>query len=199
MLFASLCNVASAQTRGVTASRPVARLVTALGGSGALTPVAMNVRGINSAATVSPYGAAKRNAPGAAVVVGDEQRVFELINQARRSQGLPPLSLDGELCRIARSHSSDMATHSFLNHTNGDGLDAAGRARQVGISGWRALGENIALNQGYDDPTAFAVERWMKSVKHRANITNGMWTHTGLGIARSADGTFYFTQVFVMR
>lgn len=197
--IALLCGTASAQSRSITSTRPVARLVSVMGGSRALTPVTTRARAINSAASINSYPAARRSATTVAIVAGDEQRVFDLINQARRSQGLPPLALDGELCRIARSHSSDMATQKFINHTNRGGLDAAERARQAGVSGWRALGENIALNQGYDDPAAFAVERWMKSVKHRANITNGMWTHTGLGVARAADGTFYFTQVFVVR
>ena len=69
----------------------------------------------------------------------------------------------------------------------------------MGLRGWKALGENIAYNQGYSDPTAFAVERWMVSEKHRENILNGEFTHAGIGIAHASDGRVFFTQVFMER
>jgi uncharacterized protein YkwD len=92
-----------------------------------------------------------------------------------------------------------MSRQGFINHVDRDGLDLQGRATLLNVRGWRALAENIAYNQGYDDPESFAVERWMKSDKHRANILNGEFTHAGLGVARGADGRIYFTQVFMER
>lgn len=137
----------------------------------------------------------------AAVVAatGDERRAFELINAERGKKGLKPLVLDGSLTRVARYHSDNMAREGFFNHVDRDGLDISGRAEVLGLRGWKTLGENIAYNQGYSDPTAFAVERWMISSKHRENILNGEYTHAGLGIARSADGRVIFTQVFMRR
>jgi len=129
----------------------------------------------------------------------DERRAFDLINVERRSRGLRPLILDGSLTRIARYHSETMARDGVLGHVDRDGLDLTGRAEVLGLRGWKALGENIAYNQGYPDPTAFAVERWMISEKHRENILNGMFTHAGIGIARAADGRVFFTQVFMER
>jgi uncharacterized protein YkwD len=61
------------------------------------------------------------------------------------------------------------------------------------------LAENIALNQGYDDPAEFAVEGWMNSPKHRSNILYPRFNRSAIGIARAADGTVYFTQVFISR
>lgn len=129
----------------------------------------------------------------------EERRAFEMINERRHANGLEPLVLDTELCRMAQLHSVSMAAGSFLAHAGPDGRDMTVRAHELGITGWRALGENIAYNQGFDDPAAFAVERWMLSPKHRENITNGMFTHTGLGVARAADGRVFFTQVFMTR
>jgi uncharacterized protein YkwD len=91
----------------------------------------------------------------------------------------------------------NMARSNSLDHRGPDGRDMAERARSMGIRGWRVLGENIAYNQGFDDPSAFAVERWMGSSKHRANILNRQFTRTGIGVARAGDGSIYFTQVFV--
>ncbi len=100
---------------------------------------------------------------------------------------------------MARYHSGNMAGAANLSHKDTDGLDLSGRAALLGVHGWKAMGENIAYNQGYEDPVAFVVERWMKSDKHRENILNGEFTHAGLGIARTADGQVFFTQVFMSR
>ena len=70
-------------------------------------------------------------------------------------------------------------------------------SRRFELLFWGALGENIAFNQGFDDPSAFAVQRWMGSSKHRANILSSQFTRTGIGVARAADGSIYFTQVFM--
>lgn len=135
----------------------------------------------------------------AVVTSDDERRLFELINRERVHLGLKALQWDGTCARAAQNHTLDMTQHNYLSHTGQDLSDPAARARSAGLSGWRALGENIAFNQGYQDPVAFVVERWMKSVKHHDNIANPNWTHTGLSINRAADGTYYFTQLFVQR
>ncbi|HEV2764235.1 MAG TPA: CAP domain-containing protein, partial [Pyrinomonadaceae bacterium] len=80
-----------------------------------------------------------------------------------------------------------------------DGRTPSMRAEAAGVRGWRMFGENIAYNQGYEDPAAFAVERWMLSPKHRSNILSRSYTMTGLGVARGSDGRIYFTQVFMTR
>lgn len=126
-----------------------------------------------------------------------ERRAFDLVNSERRQRGETPLQWDAELSQLARQHSLNMARSGALGHTGPDGRDMADRARAMGIRGWRVLGENVAFNQGFNDPSAFAVERWMGSSKHRANILNGLFTRTGIGVARAADGSIYFTQVFV--
>jgi uncharacterized protein YkwD len=130
---------------------------------------------------------------------GDERRAFDLVNAERQKRGLSPLVWDASLARLARYHSATMARDGVLSHTDRDGLDLSGRAQVLGLHGWRALGENIAYNQGFSDPTAFAVERWMISQAHRENILNGGFTHAAVGIARAADGRIFFTQVFMER
>jgi uncharacterized protein YkwD len=73
------------------------------------------------------------------------------------------------------------------------------RADSFGISKWRAVGENIAYNRGYANPIEFAVDRWMHSPGHRENILNARWKESGIGIAITQDGAYYFTQVFLQR
>jgi uncharacterized protein YkwD len=129
----------------------------------------------------------------------DEKRAFDLINAERRASGRKQLIWDGELTRMARYHSANMAQTGFFHHVDRDGLDLTGRASVFGVRAWRALGENIAYNQGYDDPIAFAVERWMISDQHRENILNREFSHAGIGIAKGKDGRVFFTQVFMTR
>ena len=174
--------------------RPVARLI-----STSYEPPT-RARVVSRAPAAANSYATSPAAPAAAVAAtGDERRAFDLINAERQRRGLRPLVLDGSLTRLARYHSENMARGRYLSHTDRDGQDLQGRAATLGLRGWRTLGENIAYNQGFDDPTAFAVQRWMVSEKHRENILNGDYTHAGLGVARASDGTYYFTQVFMRR
>lgn len=128
-----------------------------------------------------------------------ESAVLAHINRERQRLGLPPLALDETLALIARAHAAEMARAGVLSHVGADGASTVERARLYGLRGWRALGENIAFNQGFDDPAGFAVERWMQSPKHRANITNALFTHTGIGVVRTPDGRVFFTQLFLAR
>ena len=61
---------------------------------------------------------------------------------------------------------------------------------------YKAAAENVADNQGYNDPATQAVQGWLKSDGHRRNI-EGQYNLTGIGIALNANGEYYFTQIFV--
>lgn len=128
-----------------------------------------------------------------------ERRAFELINRQRELSGLSALKWSDDAARIARLHSENMASYNFFSHTGIDGLMVNDRADILGINKWQAIGENIAYNQGFDNPVEFAVERWMKSPKHRDNLLNSRWKESGIGIAVTENGTYYFTEVFLLR
>jgi uncharacterized protein YkwD len=100
---------------------------------------------------------------------------------------------------MARQHSENMARRNFFNHTGPDGQGLRERSRANGIVGFRALAENLAYNKGFADAASCAVVGWMHSEGHRDNILNGEFTRSGIGVARSADGRVYITQVFVAR
>lgn len=188
-------NTPKSPPRPAEQPRPVARLISSSSyGTPARTRVVSRVSTPSNSYNASP-------APAAAVVAatGDERRAFELINAERQRRGLRPLVMDGSLTRLARYHSENMARGGYLSHTDSNGLDLRGRADALGLHNWKSIAENIAYNQGYSDPTAFAVERWMISEKHRENVLNDEYTHAGVGVVRASDGTYYFTQVFMRR
>jgi len=128
-----------------------------------------------------------------------ERKAFDLINKQRETLAFEPLTWSDEVAKIARLHSENMANFKFFSHAGLDGLMVNDRADSFGINKWRAISENIAYNRGYENPVEFAVERWMLSPKHRDNLLNSRWTESGVGIAVTADGTYYFTEVFLLR
>jgi uncharacterized protein YkwD len=97
---------------------------------------------------------------------------------------------------VARQHSENMSRLGFFSHTGQDGLTADGRASEAGIDDWRRIGENIAFSQNVQNQAERAVAGWMKSEGHRRNILNQNYGKSGIGVAVSADGKFYVTQVF---
>jgi uncharacterized protein YkwD len=128
-----------------------------------------------------------------------EHEAFKLINAQRAVQGLPQLTWSDEVAKVARAHSQNMAGYKFFSHQGLDGLMVNGRADQAGLNKWRAIGENIAFMRGYQHPAEFAVECWMESVSHRENLLRADWKESAIGVAQASDGSYYFTQVFLIR
>lgn len=137
------------------------------------------------------------SAPGSVRAL--ERRAFDLINEERTRRGLRALEWSDDAAQVARSHSRNMAQYHFFSHKGLDGSMANDRAEQMGIFNWRAIGENIAFNRGYNEPADFAVQTWLESPAHKANMLNKDWNESGIGAAVAADGSYYFTQVFLLR
>lgn len=128
-------------------------------------------------------------------VLALEDLAFALVNDERVAMAAAPLQHDGTLREVARAHSEDMVARSFFAHVNPDNQDPFDRMAAAGVT-FSAAGENIAWNMGYADPAGTAVTGWMNSSGHRANILNGNFVRTGMGVAIAPDGAVYFTQVF---
>lgn len=120
-----------------------------------------------------------------------QQEVLNLVNNARRQNGLGALSLNNELNTACQRHSDDMRSRNIMSH-NMPGLSFGDRLRRdlPSHAGRCSLGENVA--QGQTSPVA-VVNAWLNSPGHRANILNG--GYRSMGIAR-ADPGFWWTQIF---
>ena len=181
LVFGVFCQPVAAQE---AKSLPVARLISA----SAVTPSSMGMTAVPATA-----------APGLAEAGTIERRAFEQTNLIRVQNGLPPFVWDAEVCRMARTHSENMSRLGFFAHTTPAGLRLRDRARAAGIVRFAVVGENIAYSQGYDDPGALAVERWMLSPKHRDNILSREFRAMAIGSFVTADGSVYLTQTFITR
>lgn len=171
--------------------RPVARLITAARPNSQTQQQQTQHR-------ISPRPAVMAAVSAPLAASGLERQAFNAINSERMRKGLSPLAWDGDLCRVARRHSENMGRLNFFDHQGPDGSNLLTRISASGID-WKSLGENIAYNQGQDDPTVIAIDQWMHSPKHRANILRSDFTHSAIGIARTSDGRVYLTQIFITR
>jgi uncharacterized protein YkwD len=122
----------------------------------------------------------------------DEQAVLDLTNQERAKQKLEPLKPNPILFRVARDHSANMAKKRELKHD----LDDKTPGQRVKDAGYvyQEMAENIA--SGMPLSPKDALELWMKSEQHKANILKEAVTEIGIGLARNDKGEVYFTQVF---
>ena len=161
---------------------------------------------MKSAAPPAPVGAA--GGPTAAADAAprpatphaaEEQRAFDLVNAERQAKGLTPLAWDDRLALMARSHSENMARGGGRGHTDQAGLGMTARAEVFGIRGFEALAENIGYSEGDEDPVAVVLARWTGHDAHRQNILAPDFTHSGMGVAKAANGEVLFTQVFTAR
>ncbi len=120
--------------------------------------------------------------------------MVRLTNAARVRNGLPALATNDRLMQAARIHAGQMAAHEQQEHTISGAKYPTLKARLEGVGyGYSAAAENIAWNQ---PSAARAVESWMTSSGHRANILNRELTEIGVAMARSSRGQPYWIQVF---
>jgi len=119
-----------------------------------------------------------------------ESEVVRLVNQHRAQNGLPPLTANWELSRVARYKSQDMADNRYFSHTSPTYGTPFQMIRAFGIS-FRTAGENIAYGQKTPQTV---VNAWMNSSGHRANILNGSYTQIGVGYVANGN---YWTQMFI--
>jgi uncharacterized protein YkwD len=118
--------------------------------------------------------------------------ILKLTNAARAKEKREPLKLNDTLTKIANGHSANMARQEKMEHVL-DGKKPAQRVEEGGYD-YAECGENIAYWSELSVPEVF--DAWMKSKTHRDNILAEGFREIGIGLARSAKGDVYFTQVF---
>jgi uncharacterized protein YkwD len=163
---ASLCLV---EARPRTLVKRLALVIAVAIAALSVVPVA-SARGSRCHDAHMPIAAASR--PGL------QRSVVCLINQQRRSHGLPGLSESSRLNRSAQGWTDVMVSHRYFSH----GADFASRISAVGFN-WSSVGENIAT--GYLTPSS-VVDAWMGSAGHCQNILNPTYRYVGTGVSNSS-------------
>lgn len=122
----------------------------------------------------------------------DEQEVFDLINSKRVANGLSSLKIDDELQNVARIKAQDMVDNNYFSHTSPVYGSPFDMIKKFGIS-YRTAGENIAGNSS----NSGAVNAWMNSPGHKANILNSSFNYTGIGVVKSPKYGKVYVQMFM--
>lgn len=120
--------------------------------------------------------------------------IVDLTNAERVRAGLPAFATQAQLTTAAQLQADQCARLGRIDHVLPEAQYPAPLDRIVAAGyNWQAFGENLAM--GY--PTAAAaVQGWMDSPGHRANITNATFTEIGAGYATDTAGRTYYVQVF---
>jgi uncharacterized protein YkwD len=134
----------------------------------------------------------------AAGMSAQELEILRLVNDERERDGEKPLKASPRLVVASRGHSYDMALRHYLSHDSPAGDTPAVRLQSVGVN-YTELGENVYMERNVEarELPERAVEGWLNSPEHRANLLSPKFSATGIGVARSADGATYVTQDFV--
>lgn len=123
------------------------------------------------------------------VAVDFTGRITELVNEARKNNGLNEVLLDNELSQAALLRASECAQK--FSHTRPDGTKCFTILGEMGIS-YSYAAENIAYGQEDADEV---MNDWLNSPGHRANIMNSHVTKIGVGYI-DVDGRIYWVQIF---
>jgi len=124
-----------------------------------------------------------------------EQEVLLRINRIRADHGLQPVEIDPRLQQAARVHSSDMAVSRCFQHDDCNGGGAWSDRIYASYPRPARIAENITAGHA---EAAAAVDAWMRSEAHRANILRPEWRGTGIAHVSLPGSPYghYWTQTF---
>lgn len=125
-------------------------------------------------------------------LTADEQETFDLVNKQRTSAGLAPLQIDEELQNVARAKAKDMVDNNYFSHNSPTYGSPFDMMKSFGIT-YKAAGENIAGNSS----NSGAVNAWMNSEGHKANILSNNYNYTGLAVVNSPKYGKIYVQMFI--
>jgi uncharacterized protein YkwD len=126
-----------------------------------------------------------------------EADLLARVNRVRGDHHLVPLVRRSDLDRVALAHSNDMAQRGYFSHESPEGANPLDRLQQHGVTDMRLAAENLGKTT-QSDPSAQIVRSWLQSPDHRSNLLAPALNFTGIGIARGADGSLIYTQVYIL-
>jgi uncharacterized protein YkwD len=122
-----------------------------------------------------------------------EKQLFDLMNQERTKQGVPPLQIDPRLTQAARKHTELMVRNHSLDHQFGTEPALVARLGNENLPSDEQA-ENISAAPSVTDNH----EGMMHSQFHTANILNPDYNVVGVG-AVQCGGAVWLTQDFAHR
>lgn len=115
--------------------------------------------------------------PKTSLAAIDSQQIIELTNLVRSEQKLEPLSVNEQLTEAARKKAQAIFQEQRFSHTLGNRSFSA----WIKDSGYEYsfVGENLAIDFATE---AGAINAWLASPTHKANLLNPEFTETGIAV-----------------
>ncbi len=157
-----------------------------------------------SAVAMTAPASARNDGPTSASsgVSALEAAVLANVNQIRAQHGLRTLNLSARLSGAADQQSDAMGAKGFFSHNSADGTAFWKRIRRYytdrNYRYW-SVGENL-LWSSPDVDASQALDMWMKSPEHRANLLSSKWREIGLSAVhvQAAPGAFQGLDVTIV-
>lgn len=146
----------------------------------------------NSSGSSSDSGSNSSQGSQTSTMTIDEKEVFNLINKQRTNNGLSALKVDSEVQRVAKIKAQDMVNNNYFLHTSPTYGSPFDMLKSFKVS-YKTAGENIAGNSS----NSGAVNAWMNSSGHKANILNSSFNYTGIGVVSSPKYGKVYVQMFI--
>ena len=111
-----------------------------------------------------------------------ESGVLADLYQIRAQHGLKPVRINARLTAAATQHSREMGTAGYFQHESHDGTafwKRVGRYYASSGYGYWSVGENL-LWSAPDVSATKAMQMWLHSPEHRANLMNPRWREIGI-------------------
>lgn len=122
-------------------------------------------------------------------------KLFDLTNQERAKNSLPPLTYNSELEAAAKAKAADMFAKNYWNHFAPDGTSPWEFILKSGYQ-YEYAGENLAKNFLFSQGV---VDAWMASPTHRENIVKKEYTEVGYAVVNgvlNGEETTLVVQMF---
>ena len=145
-----------------------------------------------SSSSSSGSGGSSNSGTSTSTMSSNEKEVFELINKQRTANGLSALKVDSEVQRVAKIKAQDMVNNNYFSH-NSPTYGTPFQMLQSFKVSYKTAGENIAGNSS----NTGAVNAWMNSSGHKANILNNSFNYTGIGVVSSPKYGKIYVQMFI--
>lgn len=122
-----------------------------------------------------------------------EQKVIKLTNGFRQSHGLPVLTTNLQLSRVARLKAEDMLNKNYAGHISPFYGSPFNMLLSFGIS-YQTAAENIAGGQATPEEV---INAWINHPTHRDNMLNSKVRQIGTGYAKGGCFGHYWVQMFI--
>lgn len=127
----------------------------------------------------------------AAGASSQEAQLYRLLSEDRAVRGLYALTLDEELCRMARLRTRDMLDNNYCGHVSPTYGTVRNLLDLYGVS-YQYATENV----GRSRDVAHSNAAFLSSPSHRRNVLTTTYTRVGIGVSVMPGGFVYVCEIF---